>query len=271
MNRYYVYCYLDPREPGKYSFCDISFDYKPFYVGKGTNNRCNINSGRNSWVIRTVNKLRSIGNPHILVKLKVDISEIDAYAYEEFLIKLIGTTRSDEFRGPLLNNSLGGIGPIGLRHTDESRKRISISLTGKKRDKSKYIGENNPFHGRHHTEDTKRLLSEKNTGYKFTEERLAKMRNRSPESYSRDVAGDKNPMYGKHHSDETRKALSDKASSRTGDKNSFFGKTHSEETISLIKTKLTGRKLSEETKQKMRESRRKYLNSKRKDNNLTST
>jgi hypothetical protein len=149
MNRYYVYCYLDPREPGKYSFCDISFDYKPFYVGKGTNNRCNINSGRNSWVIRTVNKLRSIGNPHILVKLKVDISEIDAYAYEEFLIKLIGTTRSDEFRGPLLNNSLGGIGPIGLRHTDESRKRISISLTGKKRDKSKYIGENNPFHQIH--------------------------------------------------------------------------------------------------------------------------
>jgi hypothetical protein len=78
-------------------------------------------------------------------------------------------------------------------------------------------------------------------------------------------------MYGKYHSDETRKALSDRASLRTSDKNPFFGKTHSEETISLIKTKLTGRKLSEETKQKMRESRRKYLNSKRKNNDLTLT
>jgi hypothetical protein len=39
----YVYLYLDPRKPGHYIFIlngfKLEFDYEPFYVGKGTNNR----------------------------------------------------------------------------------------------------------------------------------------------------------------------------------------------------------------------------------------
>jgi hypothetical protein len=39
MNSFYVYIYLDPRKPGKFHYGEYCFDYEPFYVGKGKDNR----------------------------------------------------------------------------------------------------------------------------------------------------------------------------------------------------------------------------------------
>ena len=39
MEEFYVYIYLDPRKPGKYTYEDLCFLYEPFYIGKGKNNR----------------------------------------------------------------------------------------------------------------------------------------------------------------------------------------------------------------------------------------
>ena len=39
-NRFYVYALLDPRKPGAYEYEDICFLYEPFYIGKGSKNRC---------------------------------------------------------------------------------------------------------------------------------------------------------------------------------------------------------------------------------------
>jgi 5-methylcytosine-specific restriction endonuclease McrA len=59
-------------------------------------------------------------------------------------------------------------------------------------------GKNNPFYGRHHTEDARRRISE----------------------HSAIVGGDKHPMYGRHHTEEAKKRISE--SSRG--KNSNFWK-----------------------------------------------
>lgn len=38
-NKFYVYAYLDPRKPGEYIYGNYSFDYEPFYIGKGCGSR----------------------------------------------------------------------------------------------------------------------------------------------------------------------------------------------------------------------------------------
>ena len=35
--KFYTYIYFDPRKVGPFMYGDLSFDYEPFYVGKGSN------------------------------------------------------------------------------------------------------------------------------------------------------------------------------------------------------------------------------------------
>ena len=39
MNDYYIYIYLDSRKQGEYLYGNLTFDYEPFYVGKGRRRR----------------------------------------------------------------------------------------------------------------------------------------------------------------------------------------------------------------------------------------
>ena len=63
----------------------------------------------------------------------------------------------------------------------------------------KLFGEENPFYGKHHTEDTKEIISKKNTGRKANDEER-KMR-------SEINKGCNNPFYGKRHSNETKRKI----------------------------------------------------------------
>ncbi len=56
---------------------------------------------------------------------------------------------------PYYNATEGGSGNLGLRHTPESRAKISAAARGRK----------GTFTGRKHSEETRRLISEKNRGH----------------------------------------------------------------------------------------------------------
>ena len=86
------------------------------------------------------------------------------------------------------------------KHTEET-KRI-ISEKAKERLKNP---ENNPMYGVHRSEETKRKISEKATGRKHSEEAKQKM--------SKQRAGEKNVMYGKTHTEEAKQKIA-KATSK---------------------------------------------------------
>jgi hypothetical protein len=78
----------------------------------------------------------------------------------------------------------------GYRQKNEHKLKISIA----------HLGKNNNFWGKHHTEETKQLISVKNKGR---------------------LAGSKNPFYGKRHTEETRKRIGNankKFTKETGEK-----------------------------------------------------
>jgi group I intron endonuclease len=94
-------------------------------------------------------------------------------------------------------------------------------------------GEENPFFGRHHTEETKQILREKCANF-----------------------GEKNGFYGKKHTEESIQKMREATLGKyDGENNPFYGKTHTYETkmkiSSKLKGKLKGVPKSEETKRKM--------------------
>ena len=93
-------------------------------------------------------------------------------------------------------------------------------------------GDNNPFYGRNHTDETKKKMSESKSG-----------------KYD----GEGNPMYGKKQSEETKRKISEslknrKLSKKTREKMSNAQKGNK---------KFLGKKHSAETKRKISESKRK--------------
>lgn len=139
-----------------------------------------------------------------------------------------------------------------------------------------------PFFGKHHSEETKRKISESEKGKKLSEETKKKISLTSIENAKN------NPNYGmrgKHHSEETRKKISEyqtlhncnrgkSPSEETRKKISeankgrkmneefrencrkrMVGKKHSQETIEKIRQKNMGRIITEEAKEKLRQNK----------------
>lgn len=89
----------------------------------------------------------------------------------------------------------------GKHHTEESKKKMSEARTKFYQDHpDAMLGENNPMYGRHHTEEHKKKISEKMKDYWTDEKRL---------EYSNKFSGENSPMYGKHLSDEAKRKLSE--------------------------------------------------------------
>ena len=141
-NKYYVYAYLDPRRPSD----DDRFSNEPFYIGRGSKSRLNshINEAKRlpETITRDINKIRSIlstGMTPIIIKLFDGMTMEESKIKEYELIKEIGRSLFGE--GPLTNLTEGGEG----RHIC-------------------HAGRFNPFYGKTHTPETRKLISEANKG-----------------------------------------------------------------------------------------------------------
>ena len=124
----------------------------------------------------------------------------------------------------------------GLKHTEETKKNISISKMGHEvsdevrailSDKNK--GNVPPNKGVSHTEKTKELMKKNHADYKK----------------------ENHPQWGKHHSEETCKKISE---SNSGENHPMWGKPRSEETKQKIGIGNKGKVISEEMRRNMSEA-----------------
>ena len=96
----------------------------------------------------------------------------------------------------------------GKQHSKETKRKISEAIKGEKNPfygkGYTILGEKNPFYGKHHSDETKRKLSESKKGKHHSEETKRKI--------SESLKGEKNPRYGKHHSEETKRKISENVS-----------------------------------------------------------
>ena len=177
-NRFYTYAYL--RE-----------DRTPYYIGKGSGNRINDNSGK------PCNKPKDKSR---VIFLKQNLTEEEAFKHEEYMVAVFG--RKDLGTGILHNRSDGGDGPSGWVPSEETRRKMSEARKGK------YNGEDNPFYGKSHTKQNREKISEANKGenhHCYGKSRPEETRRKISEARK----GENNPFYGKSHTEETRKKQSE--------------------------------------------------------------
>lgn len=171
---FYVYAYLDPRKKDNFVYEKYRFDYEPFYIGKGNGKRLNEHLRKsqlkeNTLKNKKIKKILNEGLNPIIIKISSNLFEVDAFELEIKLIKTIG--RLDLKTGPLANLTNGGDGISGLIKTKKHRSRLSSSLKGIKRSEEtrkkislSLIGKPGRNTGNTHSEKTKNKISETKKG-----------------------------------------------------------------------------------------------------------
>jgi hypothetical protein len=160
---YYVYVLLNPNKPGIFKFGNFTFDYEPFYVGKGIGSRMyshacpsrikNTRTKKNA-ILRGLNNMNK---KPIYIKLYTNLDELDSFSKEIEVISLIG--RSDLDKGPLTNLSDGGEGPSGNKLSDDTKKKISSSLKNKPKSEEHNKKVSNALKNKPKSEDHKNKTS----------------------------------------------------------------------------------------------------------------
>jgi group I intron endonuclease len=182
---------------------------------------------------------------------------IQKYGKENFKIEFIAATESQEDGNKLeiffinyfksiksgYNIALGGINKIsglwiGRHHTEETKKKLSEANSAEK----------HYMYGKHLSEETKKKMSKASIGKPKSEETKKKMSKASIGKYlseetklkiSEALSGEKNPFFGKHHTEEIKQKLSE---SHSAEKHYMYGKHLLEETKNKISESHRGEK-----------------------------
>lgn len=144
---YYIYSYLRK-------------DNSPYYIGKGKEQRA-YTKGRN--------EVRPPKDKSRVRILKNNLTEQEAFEVEKLYILMFG--RKDNGTGILRNKTDGGDGASGRIDSEETRRRKSQSLTGRKirKETGEKISRVLRAKNMKHSEEHKKYLSEKLKGKKPTE------------------------------------------------------------------------------------------------------
>jgi len=202
---FYVYAYLDPLKPGKYTYpgINLSFLYEPIYIGKGRKSRylyhirCANWKGYKGAFIDRIKHILCSNNYPIVLKLSEGLNERESSNKEIYFIGKIG--RLDLCSGTLLNRTRGGDGVVSCLFTKERREHISKRMLGDKNPASKL---NMPYC---------RILDKAKRAARTTV-RLGLLK------------GPNHPLYGKGHSVQSKIKISENHVCCTGKNNSHAKK-----------------------------------------------
>ena len=125
---------LDPDARVYYVYVLFRLDGDPCYVGKGYGDRwCwheKVSYHYNKHLSSIVAKARSLGKELPKVKLSQGLTSSEALELEKLFIFAIGRSATG---GPLVNQTSGGDGAVGLIHREESKIQTSRALKGRKK------------------------------------------------------------------------------------------------------------------------------------------
>jgi hypothetical protein len=185
---------------------------EPFYIGIGNDaKRAYSKKNRNNHWHNIVN----ISDYKVEILLE-NLTREEACEKEVEFIKLYG--RRDLNNGCLVNLTDGGENIVNVIYTSERKQKMSNSA----------IGKLNPFYGKHHSEETKKILSKKASERKITDDVKLKI--------SKSLKGDKNYWYGKKLTNEHKLKISLKATNRkTSDNKKDKLRTSSPKRIELYR------------------------------------
>jgi len=228
---FYTYIYLDPRKPGCYEYGNYTFDYEPFYVGKGKNDQLKSHlyeANTYDFPKKYMNahkfyKIKNILNENlepIILEVEKNLTEKESFNLEIWLIWSVG--RSDSKIGSLSNHTDGGDGSCGLIHSEESKRKQSEKMKGKPSgmkgkiswNKGMVMGPLSEEHknklskankGKHPSEESNKKRSESNKGKLRSKETKQKMRKPKSEEHKKKMS---EVAKGRTHTEETKKKMS---------------------------------------------------------------
>lgn len=172
---------------------------QPFYVGKGRGNRCRFHldeakyyTKRKSPKLNKIRKLFSLGMEPVIVKVEENVTDAQAIDLEVLLI-----AEMRDIGIPLTNMTDGGDGAQGYRHTEENKRIAS------ERQKNRIMTEEHKQRMRKPKSEQGRANIAKarlTTSYRPSEETKLKT--------SKALLGRPSPMKGKTHTDEAHAKMS---------------------------------------------------------------